>query len=924
MFSVGIKRSTYRGYNMKKAIIFYLLAIMPVLPASAQLLGDGSMGNPYRGTLAGDFTISGTKYFSGNIIVDNERLTIAAGTILISTNSNALLLINGTGQLFAQGTASNRILITADLDLDGNNGEPTDTWGNITILSTGTSTISYCTIENGRRLAARVGYYGGGLNIGTSTVTVSNSTIRNCVAGYGGAINIAGSSSPVISRCIITGNGANEQGGAIYVTGGSSPVISNCIIYNNSSFSSTRKGGAIASVTGSPQIVNSVIAYSNSPAADGKSVYLENSSGARVINTIIWGGSDHIGLSGTPSSVFDYSAIEGTSLTGCLNLNSSNTAPDGPNFTNPGSGDFTLAFVSPCRDSGAASYPGVTVPTTDYAGAQRIGATDIGAYELRYSRWLGVSTDWTRSLGWDKGVIPGTTNIIIPSGLSNYPTLSPGPSFTLGSGLTMTVEPGARVTFASLTNNGTINLHSDATGISSMITGSYSGASGNINVDHYLTGEDSENGLWHYIASPATVSKTVFTDIEPYNLLRYDESKVLTEVGEGWQWHDGYGGTTGFSNLTAKEGYDVSVLADTTMTYTNLKSLTTSIGRIDLSFSGSGGDTTIYGYSLLGNSLTCGINWDRVTYSHDHTVLRHAYYITTATGEEASYVNGVGTNGATAHIAPLQGFFVRTRGTGTYLTIPDNAREHNAAPRFKSVEQIPLVRLTLSSAARQDETVIRLDSKATFDFDGQFDASRLAGPVESKIKIFSVMKGESYSINTIPWPEKTNTIPLTLIIPEAGTFMITGTQVQALGGCRAVLTDNLTGSRTDLLINGEYSFSAEAGTISSRFSLEIIPALKQTVAAAEENKPGLTEESSLKIWSSSGRVCILPQGNGWDGITGKVRIFDITGRMILLSDNERLNTGEQMEFYTPGTGGLLIVEVLTGQKRYLEKIVLAK
>lgn len=919
-----MKTSIDREHNMKKTLIISVLAIMHLLPAAAQLLGDGSMANPYRGTLAGDFTISGTKYFNGNIVVDNERLTLAAGTTLISTNSNALILVNGTGQFLAQGTASSRILITADLDLDGNNGEPTDTWGNITILSTGTSTISYCTIENGRRLAARVGYYGGGLNLGTSTVTVSNSTIRNCVAGYGGAINIAGTSSPMISRCIITGNGANEQGGAIYVTGGSSPVISNCIIYNNSSFSSTRKGGAIASVTGSPRVVNSVIAYSNSPAADGKSVYLENSSGARVINTIIWGGSDHIGLSGTPSSVFDYSAIEGISLSGCLNLNSSNTAPDGPNFTNPGTGDFTTAFVSPCRDSGAASYPGVTVPTTDYAGAQRIGATDMGAWELRYSRWLGVTTDWSRSLGWDKGVLPGTTNIIIPSGLSHYPTLAPGPSFTLGSGLTMNVEPGARVTFASLTNNGTINLHSDATRISSMITGSYSGAAGNINIDHYLTGEDSETGLWHYIASPATVSKTVFTDIEPYNLLRYDESKVLTGVVEGWQWHDGYGGTTGFSNLTAKEGYDVSVASDVTMTYTNLKSLTTSIGRIDLSFSGSGGDTTIYGYSLLGNSLTCGINWDRVTYSHPHTVLRHAYYITTATGQEASYVNGVGTNGATAHIAPLQGFFVRTRGTGTYLTIPDNAREHNAAPRFKSAEQIPMVRLTLSSAGINDETVIRLDPEATDDFDGQFDASRLAGPVEGKLKIYSVMKGESYSINTIPRPEKITAIPLTLVIPREGTVRITGSQLQALDGCRAVLTDNLTGNRTDLLKNPEYSFSAPAGTITGRFFLEITPALKQAMAVAGENKPGLTEENSLKIWSASGRVCILPQGTGWDGITGKVRIFDITGRMILLSEDERFNAGEQIEFNTPGTGGLIIVEVVTGQKRYLEKIVMAK
>jgi hypothetical protein len=911
---------------MKRALLLSVLAIMQILPATAQLLGDGSMANPYRGTLAGDFTISGTKYFSGTIIADNEKLTLAAGTTLISTNINAGILINGTAQLVAQGTSSSRIRVTADIDLDGNWGEPTDTWGNITILSSGVSTISYCTIENGRRMASRVGYYGGGLHLGATNVTVSNTTVKNCLAGYGGAISVAGGVSPVITACLITGNSAVEQGGALYVAVGSSPLVTNTIFYNNNSQSALVKGGTIASLSGSPRIVNSVIAYSTSPAADGKSVYLQNSPDARVINTVIWGGSDHIGLSGTPSSVFNYSAIEGASLTGCINLNSSNTAADGPNFTNPTGGDFTIAFLSPCRDSGTSSYPGLTVPVTDYAGAQRIGATDIGAYEVRYSRWLGVSEDWTRALGWERGVVPGTTNIIIPSGLSRYPTLAPGPSFTLNSNLTMIVEPGARVTFNSLTNNGTIYIRNDATGISSMISGSYSGASGNINIDHYLTAGTPELEYWHYIAPPATVSKTVFTDIEPEMLARYDETKVITSTVEGWQWHDGWDGTTPFSQLVAREGYDVNVPYDVTMTYSNLKSITTSIGRIDLSFSGSGLDTALYGYSLLGNPLTCGINWDRVTYSHDNTILRHAYYITTATGEEASYVNGVGTNGATAHIPPLQGFFVRTRGTGTYITIPDNAREHNAVPRFKSAEQIPYVRLALNSAARHDETVIRLDPEATYGFDGLFDASKIINPRKTSLKIYSELKGENYSINTIPWPEKQSSIALTLLIPEAGTYSITASQLQALGTSGVMLTDNLTGIRTDMLKNAGYSFSALPGTITGRFTLTITAGAGETKTAVAPAEI-MTEtpiQNSLRIYASSGRICILPQGNAWDKATGKVRIFDITGRVIVMADREQFNSGELREYQVPGSGGLLIVEVTVGTGRYLEKVIMTR
>ncbi len=908
---------------MKRILLLFVLVLIQLLPAKAQLLGDGSMGNPYRGTLAGPFTISGTKYFSGTIIADNEQLTIAAGTTLISTSIGAGILINGTGQLNAQGTSLARILITADTDLDGTNGEATDNWGNITLISSGTSTISYCTIENGRRLAPRIGYYGGGLYLGTSSVTVTNSTIRNCVAGYGGAIIVAGTSSPVISRCIMYGNIANEQGGAIYVAGGSSPVISNTILYNNRSLSSTRGGGTIASITSSPQIVNSTIAYSSSPAPEGKSILLDNSPGARVINTVMWGGSNHIGLTGTPSSVIEYCAIEGASLPGCLNLNSSNTDPEGPNFTDPVNGDFTLAFVSPCRDNGTASYPGVSVPSNDYAGGQRIGQTDIGAFEIRYSRWIGISTDWTRPLNWDKGIRPGTTNVLIPSGLSNYPAVAPGPAFTLNAGLTMIVEPGARLTLSSLTNNGTLVLRANANAYATLITGSYSGTGGNANVELFLTSGPTGD-WWHYIASPATTSKTAFTDIEPEMLVRYDETMVITDVSDGWQWHDGYGGTTPFSNLNAKEGYDVSVATDTTMTYRNLKSLTTSMGRIDLPFGGSGGDTTIHGYSLLGNSLTCGINWDLVTYSHEHKFLRHAYYLRTASGEEASYVNGVGTNGATAHIAPLQGFFVRTRATGTYITIPDNAREHTAAPRFKSAEQIPLIRLSLSSASQNDETVVRFDPDATFGFDGLLDASKPFSHLKGHIKIYSEMSGENYSINAIPWPSGKTSIPLTLVTTEAGTFKISVSQLQAVSGYTAILSDRLTGSKTVLSGKAGYSFTATPGTITGRFSLDLIPAEKKTVAASEEKKTEIIQETSLKIYSATGRVCILPQGNGWDGINANLRIFDITGRVVFMSDDERLYSGELKEFQVPGTGGLLIVEVVTGQKRYLEKIVLTR
>ncbi len=111
--------------------------------------------------------------------------------------------------------------------------------------------------------------------------------------------------------------------------------------------------------------------------------------------------------------------------------------------------------------------------------------------------------------------------------------------------------------------------------------------------------------------------------------------------------------------------------------------------------------------------------------------------------------------------------------------------------------------------------------------------------------------------------------------------------------------------------------SAPAGTLAGRFTL--------TVSA---NKTNVLEKqviaSSLQIYSSSGKVCVLPRGNEWDNVSGKVKIYDITGRLIMAGNEEWFNSGEVKEYNLPGTGGMLIVELTAGAKRYLQKVVLAK
>ena len=65
-----------------------------------------------------------TIYINGDIIVDNESLTINPGTTIIFMAELADLIITNTGQLIANGTSGGNIRFTSDDDNDGN------LWGN--------------------------------------------------------------------------------------------------------------------------------------------------------------------------------------------------------------------------------------------------------------------------------------------------------------------------------------------------------------------------------------------------------------------------------------------------------------------------------------------------------------------------------------------------------------------------------------------------------------------------------------------------------------------------------------------------------------------------------------------------------------------------------------------------------------------------
>ena len=112
---------------------------------------------------------------------------------------------------------------------------PACIWGGIRFIDSGAdqSILDNCHIEWVNRVDPPE-YYGGGILASGANPTISNTTIRNCWAEFGGGICAIESSQMIVDGCILMGNTA-FMGGGIEVMDTSSVMIRNSIFFRNTS-----------------------------------------------------------------------------------------------------------------------------------------------------------------------------------------------------------------------------------------------------------------------------------------------------------------------------------------------------------------------------------------------------------------------------------------------------------------------------------------------------------------------------------------------------------------------------------------------------------------------------------------------------------------------------------------------------------------
>jgi hypothetical protein len=311
--------------------------------------------------------------------------------------------------------------------------------------------------------------------------------------------------------------------------------------------------------------------------------------------------------------------------------------------------------------------------------------------------------------------------------------------------------------------------------------------------------------------------------------------------------------------------------------------------NFDVSFSSDG-------FNLVGNPFPGVLNWNNSGWTKTN-IENALYYYNTCTQSYASYVNGVGTNGADQWIPAGQGFFIQATASNPVLTTNTSILSLGTLPAkplksggYEDVddeeETYPFMLLSFNG----DETVVRFTENASVDFDNGKDARKILTPsyVPDNSSIRTVLNGVNYSINAVPVED--------LIIPldVKGQGELTFTGANQFSDIDIYLEDRLTGELIDMKANQSYVFDNSATGYTHRFN---IITKKSVLSTSTLN------EQRLSVYPNpySDVVTIMTNGQAFD----KVEVYNILGELVMSETNTGL-TSRQINVSKLNTGTYII------------------
>lgn len=482
-------------------------------------------------------------------------------------------------------------------------------------------------------------------------------------------------------------------------------------------------------------------------------------------------------------------------------------------------------------------YPTDTWTTEGYSENSNPGVLGSDEDPAAYLWDGGASTsNWNDANNWNPNQVPGQgTNVTID-----------------GSKTSIQITATETATCNNLTVDGSLTIKSDATGTGSLkIGGTYSG-SGTFTTERYIEGYTSATNGWHLLSSPTDNFTVASSDLEPSivadqedDLYYWDESQSdagmwMNYKAQSFNLVSGKGYLAAYYNSEPKSFVGAPFNQD--KTFSNLSYVNPS-------------PTYNNTWHLLGNPYTCALIWNNTNGWDLNNIGGVAKVMNAANG---SYID-VNAGGA---IPAMQGFFVEVVNVTNSITIPLEAREHNAQDWYKTTsDQIVLVAYDTENNLSQ-QSVIRTNSLAMEQYDYRYD-SRFLGFYAPQF--YSKKDNQILSTNTLREITSDLSIPFGFVKNESTNFSIE--LLETMTDVDVYLTDLKLNIDTKLNIGSAYTFSSEEGDNPDRFLLHF------GVVGIEDNTSNL---SQINAYAYQNQLYVQSNLN-----EAQVSLFDIQGHQML-------------------------------------------
>jgi hypothetical protein len=618
-----------------------------------------------------------------------------------------------------------------------------------------------------------------------NTLTISGSSDVEFSVEAGSQLNLSGTNALIIS---IASGCTGSVSGSMTFEGGAHQLLSNdagSLTFNNGSLFTA--GNSFNGYAFGNTNLNSVVFAAGS-------VYVfqsgSNPFGATAPKSVVvfQTGSLYKSKSGSPAfSGRTYADLEIDMTNSASPTGSSAVSIDNLTVTN-GTLNFNVT-----GNPGHSIKGNITVAS---GATLNFSPSSTGTINLNGTATQTISGAGTITIGANSALIADNTNGVVVNSDLNL----------LGN---LTVNPSKPLTISGkFTNNGTLNLLSDATGTATLLTtGTIEGAGKTI-VNQYLPSVRN----W-YISSPV-VSSAMPSDmniIYSYN-----------EADNTWP--------TISSALSVGTGYIV----------------VPNIGISNISFSGTliNGDQSIHltrsatnalkhGFNLVGNPYPSFLNVDNFASNMDlvPTFWYRSYnsgYVFDTYNIPGSISTGNSGLKVSGYIPPMQAFWVRMaegKSSATLnLTNEMRAHQDDVNNKFRTPDSVKnlnqVLRLLVANNNYSDEAVIYFNPNAANGSD-VYDSPKMSNNNPDIPEIYTVVDVDNLVINGMRQVTMNTEIPLYFVQGNQTSFTIKATEFSNFdASMRVILKDKLNENlETDITDGIAYSFNAIPDASTERFSL---------------------------------------------------------------------------------------------------------